>query len=137
MNISPAARPIVRLALVWTLIAAVTACQAQSVASLDKHARKIHHRLSKYAPGTYLNIELRNGTGTAGDLATLTDASFTISNEENNTPETHGYAEVAKVWRGKEYIGAGSESGHHIRLWIPVVAGVLAGGAVAAALTVR
>jgi hypothetical protein len=132
----------VRIAFVWLafaglLIAAVTACQAQSATSLDKHARKIHHRLSKLAPGTYVNLAFRDGTGSAGELATLTDTSFTISNAENNTPETHGYGEVAKVWRGKEYIGAGSGSGHHIRLWVPVVAGVLAGGAVAAALTVR
>lgn len=137
MKCTFAAKSVVRLALTWTLIAAIPACQAESTVSLDKHARKIHHQLAKYDPGTYVDLEFRDGSSSAGDLSALAAGSFTITNEENNLPETHSYGDVVKVWRGKEYIGKGSESGHRIRLWIPVVASVLAGGAAAAALTVR
>jgi hypothetical protein len=136
MRITLATRSAVRIALAWTLIAAIPACQAESSPGLDKHARKIEHSLAKLPPGTLLNIEFRNGTGSAGDLSALHATSFTINNEENNVPESHDYGDVVRFWRGKEYVGAGS-SIRHLPLWVPVVAGVLAGGAVATALTVR
>jgi len=82
-------------------------------------------------------LELRNGTSAAGNLGALSEASFVMTNEENNALETHAYSEVARVRQAKEYIGAGSEGGHRIRRWIPVVAGVLAGGAAAAAFAMR
>jgi hypothetical protein len=130
-------KSIVRLALAWTLIAAVPACQAQSTPNLDKHARKIHKRLTRYPSGAYLSVAFRDGTESAGSLGVLTETSFTFTNADNNASETHPYGDVARVERGKEYIGEGSEPRHHIRLWIPVVVGVVAAGAAMTALEVR
>ena len=136
-----AGKSMVGLALVWsllaTLLAAGPACQAQSSPNLDKHARKVYKKLTKYRSGTCLNVALRDGTESTGELGALTPTAFTITNADNNTPETHQYSEVAGVQRGREYIGAGSGPGHHIRLWVPVVVGVVAAGAAVTALEVR
>jgi hypothetical protein len=139
-------RSMVRLALAWVLIGliapvgligVVPACQAQGTANLDKHARKIHKRLSRYAAGTYVNVELRDGTERAGLLGTVTPASFTLTDSDSNAQEAHAYDDVARVSKSREYIGEGSESGHHMRAWVPVVVGVVAAGAVATAFEVR
>jgi hypothetical protein len=131
-------RSIARLALAWTLIGTVPACLAQTTPNLDKHARKIHKKLAKYKTGSYLRVVLRDDTERDGALGSLTDSSFTVTNGENNTPETHAYSEVARVTRGKEYIGQGSApaviANHPIRL---AIIGVLVAGAIVAAVEVR
>ncbi len=130
---------IVYLALAATLIASapVSRAQAGAAPSLDKHARKIHKRLAKYPPGTYVNIVLRDGSESAGALSTVHAASFTITNADNNAPETHNYADVAKVQKGREYIGAGSEAEHHVH-WVRWgIAGAAVAGAAVAAFEVR
>jgi hypothetical protein len=125
------------LAFTWTLLVIVSACPAQSSPNLDKHARKIHKRLVKYSTGTYLNLAFRDGTESMGLLDTLTETSFTMTNADTNSPETHSYSEVERVERGKEYIGEGSEHGHHFRRWVPVVASAVAAGAVLTAFEVH
>jgi len=131
---------IVHLALTAILAAAVAlpACRAQSgtASSLDKHSRKIHHRLVNYPAGTYINVVLHDGSQTAGVLGTVRPASFTITNSDNNIPETHAYADVASVEKGREYIGAGSGS-HHIH-WVRwSVIGAAAAGAAVTAFAIR
>jgi hypothetical protein len=130
---------LVRLAMGWVLIGligAVPACQAQASANLDKHARKIHKHLSRYAAGTYVNVELRDGTERAGLLGTMAPASFTLTNSDSNAQETHAYNDVARVSTSREYIGEGLGPRHHLRVWVPVV-GVLAAGAAVTAFEVR
>jgi len=110
---------------------------SSSGATLDKHARKVHHELTRFSPGSYVRLTLNDGSERTVALDSVDDASFTGTNAESNNRETHTYAEIARVTREKGYIGEGSE-GHlrHIRLWVPI-AGVLAAGAVATALLVR
>ena len=128
-------RSTVKLALGWILLAMVPAAQAQTAPNLGKHERKIHKRMERYSAGTYVNVELRNGTERAGLLGTVAPASFTLTDSDSNAQETHGYSEVARVTKSREYIGEGSE--HHFRRWVPVVVGVVAAGAVATAFEVR
>jgi hypothetical protein len=138
MNMHFRGKSTVRLALAWTLLAMVPACQAQTAntaPNLDKHARKIHKRLTRYQSGSYIEVVLRDGSDRDGALGTMSPASFTITDSESNVRETHFYSEVSKVSPSKEYIGAGS--GHHIRLWVPVVVGVVAAGAAMTAIEVR
>jgi len=122
------------LAFAAILLTALPTCYAQSGAatSLDKHARKIHHRLVQYPSGTYVNVVLRDGSQTSGVLGAVRPASFTITSADNNIPETHDYADVAGVQKGREYIGAGAGS-HHIH-WVRwgAVGAVAAGAAVTA-----
>jgi len=136
-------RSIVRSALALAVLAmastaVVPACQAQSAApSLDKHARKIHKQVAQYSSGTYVALVLRDGSQSAGALRAVNSASFTIADADTNVPETHGYADVARVEKGREYIGAGSEPDRHIH-WVRwSVVGAAAAGAAATALLVR
>jgi hypothetical protein len=125
--------------LAWALLVLVPACQAQSASNLDKHARKVQKRLTKYAKGTYVSIAFRDGTDSTGMLGSLRPTSFTFTNADNNASETHLYSDVARVERSKEYIGDGSEPAHHMHvpLWVPVVVGAAAAGAAATALALR
>lgn len=127
------------LASIMIAIALVPVCQAQSADSpnLDKRARKIHKLVEKYPAGTYVSVVLRDGTESAGALRSVGSASFTLNNADSNDPETHSYADVTRVERGREYIGAGSGSEHHIH-WIRwSVVGVAAAGAAVTAFAVR
>lgn len=128
-------RPIVYLAFAATLMVAMPASQAQSGVSLDKHSRKIHHRLVKYPAGTYVNVVLRDGSQSSGVLSAVRPESFSISNSDNNAPETHDYMDVSSVQKGREYIGAGSSRHIHWVRWS--VVGAAAAGAAATALAIR
>jgi hypothetical protein len=127
-------------ALLVTVIAVAPACLAESgssSANLDKHARKIHHELTRFNPGNYIRLTFTDKSERVVALDSLEDSSFTATNAESNNRETHTYEEIAHVAREKDYIGEGSEGHvHHIRLWVPIV-GALAAGAVATALLVR
>ena len=131
-------RYIVHLALAVIVAVALPVCQAQSgtASSLDKHSRKIHHRLVNYPDGTYVNVVLRDGSQTAGVLGAVRPASFTITNSDNNVPETHAYTDVASVQKSREYIGEGSGA-HHIH-WVRwSVVGAAAAGAAVTAFAIR
>jgi hypothetical protein len=86
-----------------------------------------------------VNVVLRDGSDGSGALVALAPASFTVNDADSNAQETHYYSDVSRVSKGKEYIGEGSEPGHHIhvRLWVPVVVGVVAAGAALTAIEVR
>lgn len=129
-------KSIVRLVFACTLLVMVPACQAQSSANLDKHSRKIHKQLVKYRAGSYVNLAFRDGTVSTGMLGARTETTFTMTNADNNVPETHFYSEVARADQGKEYIGDGAGR-RHIHLWVPVVLGAVAAGAAMTAVEVR
>jgi len=135
-------KSVLRLATALTLIAFMPVClawpghkNAGASSDPDKHARKIHRELSRFRPGNYIRLTFTDKSDRTVALDSLEDASFTVTNAETNTRETHTYVEIARVARGKDYIGEGSE-GHvrHIKLWVPItIAAVAAGGAIAAA----
>lgn len=112
------------------LVATATLAQAQSPAPLDKHARKIEKRLTKFRPGTLLDFEFRDSSQTFGSLGPLSATSFQFIDSDSNRTQTHLYADLMEVKKAKEYIGEGSEPRHHVRLLVPVIigAGVAAGG---------
>jgi hypothetical protein len=118
-------------------IAFAPACRAESSAKLEKHARKIEKRLARYRTGTFLQIDLRDNSEALGSLGDVSDATFQITNSESNKVQTFSFADVDRVKKGKEYIGAGSGPEHHIRLWIPLVVGALVAGGAVAAVEVR
>jgi hypothetical protein len=130
-------RSATRLVLAGVLMVMVPAAQAQAAPNLNKHERKIQKQLLRYPAGTYVNVELRDGTDRAGQLAAVDAASFTITLADSNARETHAYGEVARVGLSKEFIGEGSEPGHHFRPWVPVVVGMVAAGAAVTAFGVR
>ncbi len=125
---------LVVIALAFVTI--VPAAKAESPTQLDKHARRIEKRLAKFQPGTYLNFELRDSSQVNGSLGSISDASFQFTNADSNIVETHSYQDVARVKKGKEYIGSGSEPGHHVRLLIPIVIGAFAAAAAVATFEV-
>jgi hypothetical protein len=114
----------------FALLAAATLAPAQSSAPLDKHARRIEKRLTKYRQGTFLDFEFRDSSQTFGSLGPLSAASFQFTDADSNKTQTHYYSELTHVTNAKEYIGEGSEPRHHIHLLVPVIigAGVAAGG---------
>ena len=120
-------------AVAFASIALTATIQAQSPAKIEKHARKIEKRLAKYRTGTFVQVDLQDRSQAMGSLGDVSDATFQITDSDNNKVETFGYANVARVNKAKEYIGAGSEPGHHIHLLVPVlIVAAAAGGGVAA-----
>jgi hypothetical protein len=114
----------------FALLAAATLAPAQTSAPLDKHARRIEKRLTKYRQGTFLDFQFRDSSQTFGSLGQLSEASFQFTDADSNKTQTHYYSELAHVTNAKEYIGEGSEPRHHIHLLVPVIigAGIAAGG---------
>ena len=128
MTTSPIRKSILCLAIVLLSLAAIPAAQAQPSPNLDKHARKVEKALAKFRPGSYVDVGFRNGSESLGSLQGLADATFRITDADNNQTETYAYNDVEQVRKGKEYIGEGSEH-HRFHLRIPWL---IAGGAVAA-----
>ncbi|MGD0347693.1 MAG: hypothetical protein ABSA85_13105 [Terracidiphilus sp.] len=121
------------VAIAFASIALAPACQAESSAKLEKHARKIEKRLAKYRTGTLLQVDLRDNSEALGSLGNVSDATFQITNADSNKLQTFNFADVTRVTKTKEYIGAGSGPKRHIRLWIPlVIAAAVGGGGIAA-----
>ncbi len=129
---------IVLVAAALAFAAILPAVQAESTPQLDKHARKIEKRLAKFRPGTYLDLDLRDGSDTYGSLGALSDATFQFTDADSNRVETRSYNDIARVKKANEYIGSGSEPGHHIHvpLSVLIVTGAAAAGA-AAYLAIR
>ena len=130
-------KSILCLAVVLFTLLAIPTAQAQQTPNLDKHARKVEKQLAKFRPGSYVDIGFRNGSESLGSLQGLADATFRITDADNNQTETYAYTDVEQVRKGKAYIGDGSER-HHFRLRLPVliVSGAVAAGA-ASYLAVR
>lgn len=114
----------------FALLATAALAPAQTSAPLDKHARRIEKRLTKFQPGTFLDFEFRDSSQTFGSLGPLSAATFQFTDSDSNKTQTHLYADLAQVKKAKEYIGEGSEPRHHIHLLVPVLigAGVAAAG---------
>lgn len=126
------------MAIVLALIALAPASHAQSAAKAEKHARKIERRLAKYRAGATIKVDFRDDSQAIGLLHGFNEANFQIANSDSNKLQTFQYADVTRVKKTREYIGAGSEPGHHMRLWVPLaVVAVAAGGGVAAYEAVR
>lgn len=128
---------VARFALVCFIVAGVSLGQAQSTIHLDKHARKIHHKLTKYPSGRYLHLVLRNDTDSYGALGMLSPTSFTFTSAENNATTTYTYNDVDKVKTDKERIGEGSEPRRHIRHLMPIAVSVVAMGTAGAIYAVE
>ena len=116
------------------LMGVLPACQAQTATTLDKHARKIHNKLSHYPAGAHLRLALRDHSDQFGTLGTLSETSFSFTTSDANKTESHLYSEVAGVKKGKQYIDEGAGSGRHIRHLVPIV--IVAAAAVTAAIVV-
>lgn len=114
----------------FALLATGAFAPAQTSAPLDKHARRIEKRLTKFQPGTFLDFEFRDSSQTFGSLGSLSASSFQFTDSDSNKTQTHLYADLAQVKKAREYIGEGSEPRHHVHLLVPVLigAGVAAGG---------
>ena len=112
------------------LVVTAALAQAQSSAQLDKHARRIEKRLTKFQPGTFLDFEFRDSSKTFGSLGLLSATSFQFTDSDSNKTQTHSYSDLVEVKKAREYIGEGSEPRHHVRLLVPVLigAGVAAAG---------
>jgi hypothetical protein len=129
--------------LLWLAVAVLPftmapAAYSQQNPNLDKHARRVEKKLSKFRPGSFVQIDLRNGSQSLGSLGALADDSFQLTDTDNNKTETFAYDDVAEVRKGKEYIGEGSEPGHRPRFLVPVVlSAAAAAAAVAIVETVR
>ena len=121
------------VAVAFASFALAPTIQAQSSAKIEKHARKIEKHLAKYRSGTFVQVDLQDRSEAMGSLGDVSDATFQITNADSNKVQTFNYADVARVTKGKEYIGAGSEPGHHFHHWVPVlIVAAAAGGGIAA-----
>jgi hypothetical protein len=116
------------VALVLLAFTGSTIASAQSAGSLDKHGRKIQHKLAKYQQGSYLRLVV-NGTGNEyGALGKLSETTFTFTNSDSNATATYRYNDVSRVLNEQEPIGHGTEP-HHIRHLVPIVITAAAIGA--------
>ena len=121
------------VAIAFASIALVPTIRAQSSEKIEKHARKIEKRLARYRTGTLLQVDFRDNSQALGSLGDVSDATFQITNADSNKVQTFNYADVTRVIKTKEYIGAGSEPEHHFHHWVPVlIVAAAAGGGVAA-----
>jgi len=118
------------VAIVFASIALAPISRAESSAKVEKHARKIEKQLAKYRTGTLLQVDFRDNSRALGSLRDVSDATFQVTNADSNKLQTFNYADVTRVKKTKEYIGAGSEPGRHFHHWIPVlvVAAAVGGG---------
>jgi hypothetical protein len=125
------------VAIVFLMVGLAPSSQAESSAKIDKHSRKIEKKVAKYRAGTLLQVDFRDNSEALGCLGEVSDATFQVTNAESNKVQTFNYADVTRVKKTREYIGAGSEPGRHFRLWVPVVVGTLVAGGVVTAMEVR
>jgi hypothetical protein len=112
------------------LLATATLAPGQTSVPLDKHARRIERRLTRFQPGTFLDFEFRDSSQTFGSLGPLSAATFQFTDSDSNKTQTHFYSDLAQVKKAREYIGEGSEPRHHVHLLVPIIigAGVAAAG---------
>ena len=98
----------------FVLLAAATLAPAQSSAPLDKHARRIEKRLTKYRQGTFLDFQFRDSSQTFGSLGPLSAASFQFTDADSNKTQTHYYSElVARDERKRvHWRGLGAAASH-------------------------
>ena len=126
------------LVVAVTAFAAAPAAFAQQNPNLDKHARRVEKRLAKFRTGSFMEIDLRDGSQRLGSLGTLSGNTFQMIDTDNNKAVTFAYDDVATVHKSTEYIGEGSEPGHRPRFLVPVLISAAAAAATVAIVeTVR
>ena len=117
MTIHSLARKLfVCMALGFVFSLGVPASHAVSAKSLEKQARKIEGKLAKFPKGAFLRLRFRDGSESTGKLRKMSDNSFSFTNSESNSDETHQYSDVTNVEKGKTFIGKDSNSRSRIRL---------------------
>jgi hypothetical protein len=136
MKIALDRKSLLCLLVAFAVCTAVPAAQAQQSSNLDKHSRKIEKKLSKFRTGSLVQIDFRNNSESLGSLGALSGATFQVTSADNNKTETYAYGDVSQVRKGKEYIGEGSEPGHHPRLLLPIIIGAAAAAAAVAIVEV-
>jgi len=122
-------KSILCFAFALLVLAALPAARPQQTPNLDKHARKMEKKLSKFRAGSYVDIGFRNGSESMGSLGALANATFQITDADNNRTETFAYRDVAQVRKAKEYIGDGSEPGRRRIHLVPIVIAAAAASA--------
>ncbi|HKN21939.1 MAG TPA: hypothetical protein VJX73_11010 [Terracidiphilus sp.] len=126
------------IAVTFLMVGFGPICRAESSARVEKHAQKIEKKLAKYRTGTFLQVDFRDNSEALGSLGDVSDATFQLTNAESNKVQTFNFADVTRVRKTKEFIGAGSESEHHFHHWVPVLIGAAAaGGGIAAYEAIR
>ncbi len=116
-------KSVLHAAIAWTLIAIVPAAHANSKwfpqfqRNPNRHAQKIHHKLSRYKPHTYLQLVLQDNSQENGTVVALSEMSFTFTNADSNAVESHLYKDVAHVHKSKVYIGQGTAPRRHIHIF--------------------
>jgi hypothetical protein len=118
--------------------AVTPAAFAQQNPNLDKHGRRIEKRLAKFRGGSFVQIDLRDGSQRLGSLGALSGDTFQMIDTDNNKIVSFAYDDVATVHKSTEYIGEGSEPGHRPRFLVPVLISAAAAAATVAIVeTVR
>jgi hypothetical protein len=133
LNFNFARKSLFCLVIAFTICAAVPSAFAQQNPNLDKHARRIEKKLSKFRTGSYVQIDLRNNSTSLGSLGSLSESTFQVVDSDTNKAVTFAYSDVAGIHKGMAYIGEGSESGRHFHISIPVL--IVTGAVVAGAAT--
>ncbi len=129
MKIALDRKSLLCLVVAFTLFATVPAAFTQQNPNLDKHARKIEKKLTKFRAGSFVQIDLRNDSMSLGSLGPLSESTFQVVDSDTNKAVTFAYSDVAAVHKGTQYIGEGSEPGRRFHISLPVL---IAAGAVAA-----
>jgi len=82
-------KSLVCMALVFAFSLSVPVSHAVSAKSLEKQARKIESKLAKFPKGAFLRLTFRNGGESTGKLRNMSENSFSFTNSESNSDETH------------------------------------------------
>ncbi len=106
-------------AFIFALLTVAPTCRASAAKKQEKHLRSIEKKLAKFRKGTFLAVNLNDNTDARGSLVEVDNTSFQILNADTNKVQTINYSDVDTVNKTKEYIGAGSEPGHHFHLHLP------------------
>ena len=109
-------KSLVCMALVFAFSLSIPAGHAVSAKNLEKQARKIESKLAKFPKGAFLHLRFRDGSESTGKLRNMSDNSFSFTNSESNSDETHNYSDVKDVDKEKTYIGKNSTSHSVIHL---------------------
>jgi hypothetical protein len=110
-------KSLVCLALVFAFSLSIPAGHAVSAKSIERQAKKIESKLAHFPKGAFLLLRFRDGSESTGKLRNMSDNSFSFTNSESNTDETHTYSDVKDVEKTKTYIGKDSNS--HSPLHLP------------------
>lgn len=116
MAVASTIRRVIFLVLAGALLVPATVAPARSKPDPDKYAQKVAHKLAHFKKGALVHLTFADASESTGTLGQLGDASFTLFNVESNATETHRYADVDQIAKGKNEIGASSEHTHHLRL---------------------